>query len=87
MRRTGRFALLFLLVFVLSTFAIAFHHHADGADHRNCPACAAAHFPAAVSGVFALESPQPLAAPKAPFVPARYGFIRVAALLSRAPPA
>lgn len=87
MRRTARFALFFLLIFILSTFAIAFHRHADGADHPNCPACAAAHFPAAVGGVFALESPQPLVAPETPSASIGYDFIEVAPLLSRAPPA
>jgi hypothetical protein len=87
MGRMRRLALFFLIVFVLSTSAIAFHHHADGADHHNCPACAAAYCSAAVSGVFVLESPQLHATPKPPFVPIPYDFIRFAALLSRAPPA
>jgi|GEM_PF-4080692 len=87
MKRTGGFALVFLLVFCLSTFAMAFHHHTDGIHHPNCPACAAAHFPAAVSGVYALESLLPVAAPEALYVPIRYECLRVAPFLSRAPPA
>jgi hypothetical protein len=87
MGRMRRLALLFLIVFILSTWAIAFHRHADGADHPNCPACAAAYFSAAVSGVFALESPQLHATPKPSFVPVPYDFIGFAALLSRSPPA
>lgn len=87
LRRTARFALFVLLVFVLSTVVHSFHHHSDGADHSNCPVCAAVNSPAAVGGVFSLDSPQPIAASQAPFAPLRYDFVGVAPLLSRAPPA
>jgi hypothetical protein len=43
LQRVGRFASIFLLLFVLATLATAFHHHEDGSEHHDCPVCAAAH--------------------------------------------
>jgi hypothetical protein len=86
LKRTARFALFVVLLFILSTFALTFHHHAEGTDHPNCPACTAAHFPAAVTGVFALQSPQSIVALRTRIVSVHYASIQVNAFFSRAPP-
>jgi hypothetical protein len=86
-QKTGRIAFLFLLLFVLSTFVTAFHHHKDGCDHPDCPVCVAAHHHSAARvGVFSFENPQPIIENGTPSVPLCYKPIRVALLLSRAPP-
>jgi hypothetical protein len=86
MSRIKRYAPVFLLVFFLSTFAIVFHHHADGSDCHNCPACAAAHCTAVVIGMFALENAQPLATLELPSMLICYDSRAVAIPLPRAPP-
>jgi len=42
--RPGRLAVsLVCILLVISSIAIAFHHHADGAEHPDCALCIAAH--------------------------------------------
>ena len=38
-----RLSLLFVVLFLFSSLAEAFHHHSDGADHLDCPICFATH--------------------------------------------
>jgi hypothetical protein len=87
MRWTGRLASIFLLLFVLATIAMAFHHHEDGADHPDCPVCAAAHHHSAAGiTVFSFESQQPIIGNDTPDVSVCNNPIQVALLPPRAPP-
>ena len=38
-----RLSFYFVCLFLLSTLAVAFHHHDDGVDHADCPTCMAHH--------------------------------------------
>jgi hypothetical protein len=87
MQRTGRLPFIFLFLFVLATVATAFHHHADGADHHDCPICVAAlHHSAASISAFSFGIQQPITVSEASYVPLRYDPIRVALRPPRAPP-
>jgi hypothetical protein len=85
--KTRRYASVFLFVFVLSTLAMGFHHHADGEDRHHCPICAVAHYQAVAGAVFALENPQPLVVLEGPAVLIFSDSRTVATPLPRAPPA
>jgi hypothetical protein len=39
-----RFSLILIVVLFLASLAEGFHHHADGADHPDCPICVAGHY-------------------------------------------
>lgn len=84
----GRLALIFLLLFVSATFVEAFHHHEDGAEHHDCPVCAAAHYHSAAGiSIFSVKHHQPAVRDEVPSAQLHYDPIRVAFLVSRAPPA
>ena len=87
-RTTGRLAFLFLLLFVLATLATAFHHHADGSEHHDCPVCTAGHhYSSASVTVFSVTNQQPVSRHEIPKVALLYDAIRVSLLPCRAPPA
>jgi hypothetical protein len=88
MRQTGRLALFFLLLFVLATFATAFHHHADGSEHHDCPLCVAGHHHSSARvAVFSITNQQPVTSNEVLNVSLLYNFVRVSLLPCRAPPA
>jgi hypothetical protein len=86
---TGRLAFLFLLLFVLATFATAFHHHADGSEHHDCPVCSVGHLysSANVTSVFSITNQQPVSSNEIPNMSLLCNAVRVALLPSRASPA
>ena len=87
-RKTRRWVLVFLFLFISATVATAFHHHADGSEHHDCPICVAGHRDSSVSvTVFSLTNQQPVSSNEIPKVVLLYNSIRVALLPCRAPPA
>lgn len=88
MRKTGRFTLVLLLLFLLATLATAFHYHRDNNSHHDCPVCAAGHHfsPASVNS-FSLEIHQTISNYDIPKEPLLYNCIRLTLLACRAPPA
>ena len=64
LRLLRRLSLILIVVLFLATLAEGFHHHADGADHPDCPICVAGHFQAATPFVIPV-----FAAPKQFVVP------------------
>ena len=87
-RKTGRLAFIFLLLFVTVTLATAFHHHEDGSEHRDCPVCAAGHhyFSTGVTA-FSPANLQPVSSNELPAPSLLYDSARVSLLPCRAPPA
>jgi hypothetical protein len=85
---TGRLVFLFLVLFVLATFATAFHHHADGSEHHDCPVCSVGHhYSSASVTVFSITNQQPVASNEVLNVSLLYNSVRVVLLPCRAPPA
>lgn len=83
-----RLSLLLTILFLLASLVEAFHYHDDGADHPQCPICAALHQKSESARVSAdyqvardyLETPHPRP------VPARVTTTSFSPLQSRAPP-
>ena len=87
MRKTGRLAFIFLLLFLLATSATAFHHHNDAGPHYDCPVCIAGHHysPASVNN-FSIEIHQTVSSYEILKVSLLYNSVRYTILPSRAPP-
>jgi hypothetical protein len=88
MRKTGRLAFVFLLLFMLATLETAFHHHDNDSDHHDCPVCAAGHhFSSATVNSYCLTIHQRVSNYEIPKETFLYDGIRLTLVNSRAPPA
>jgi hypothetical protein len=88
MRKIRRWVPIFLVLFIAATMATAFHHHADGNEHHDCPVCTAGHhYSSASVAVFSITNQQPVSSNDIPKVSLLYNSLRVALLPCRAPPA